>query len=266
MLRVIRTEIWVYVLAGMVIALLQAFALSLLVDIPFRFLFLDALVFSLIYLIVSVLLLNVLKFGHLEKLFLPVRLFNFMVLGVFTLLFTLALGAGLDWLLFGREMYPGFTSLLPLKALIALLVYALVIAWNLGRPEEDAGEFEMQEDVSGGPEEAVEPELERIAVKTGAKIHVVQIQEVVCLLADGDYVQVVTSQGRFLKEQTMKYFETHLPENMFARVHRSCIVNVEYISRIDLYEKHNQQLMLKNGEKVKVSQNGYKMLRQKLGL
>ncbi|MDO9634524.1 MAG: LytTR family DNA-binding domain-containing protein [Paludibacter sp.] len=50
------------------------------------------------------------------------------------------------------------------------------------------------------------------------------------------------------------------------RVHRSHIVNVEFISRIELHEKQNQQLTLKNGHKIKVSQQGYKTLRQKLKL
>jgi DNA-binding LytR/AlgR family response regulator len=72
--------------------------------------------------------------------------------------------------------------------------------------------------------------------------------------------------GKYMKEQTMKYFEEHLPTTQFARVHRSCIVNLEAISRIELYEKQSQQLTLKNGHQIKTSQAGYKLLRQKLNL
>ena len=106
----------------------------------------------------------------------------------------------------------------------------------------------------------------RIALRLGTKIHVVPIDEVLYLQADGDYVQVVTPQGRFLKEQTLKSFAEQLPPERFARVHRSVLVNVEAISRIERYEKNTQQLRLKNGDTVKVSQQGYKLLRQQLGL
>lgn len=106
----------------------------------------------------------------------------------------------------------------------------------------------------------------RIALRSGTKIHVVPIDEVLYLQADGDYVQVVTPEGRFLKEQTLKSFAEQLPPERFARVHRSVLVNVEAISRIERYEKNTQQLRLKNGDTVKVSQQGYKLLRQQLGL
>jgi len=84
--------------------------------------------------------------------------------------------------------------------------------------------------------------------------------------ADGDYVQIFTEQAKFLKEQTMKYFEEHLPDNQFVRVHRSVIVNVEMISRIELYEKQSQLLTLKTGQQIKASPAGYKALRAVLNL
>ena len=108
--------------------------------------------------------------------------------------------------------------------------------------------------------------FERIAVKSGTKIHVVLIPDILYLQADGDYVQIFTRDGKYLKEQTMKYFDEHLPENQFVRVHRSVIVNVEMISRIELYEKQNQLLTLKNGQQIKTSPAGYKALRMALNL
>jgi DNA-binding LytR/AlgR family response regulator len=92
------------------------------------------------------------------------------------------------------------------------------------------------------------------------------IPEILYLQADGDYVQIHTINGKYLKEQTMKYFELHLPAGQFVRVHRSTIVNVEMISRIELYEKQSQQLTLKNGQQVKTSPSGYKALRAALNL
>ena len=90
--------------------------------------------------------------------------------------------------------------------------------------------------------------------------------DIICLQADGDYVQIITATGKYLKEQTMKYFDENLPASLFVRVHRSCIVNIQTIARIELYDKQNQQLTLKNGHQIKVSQAGYKTLRAKLHL
>jgi DNA-binding LytR/AlgR family response regulator len=72
---------------------------------------------------------------------------------------------------------------------------------------------------------------------------------------------IIATDGKYLKEQTMKYFESHLPKSLFVRVHRSYIVNIEYISAIESYGKQNQQVLLKNGEWLKVSLAGYKALK-----
>jgi DNA-binding LytR/AlgR family response regulator len=114
------------------------------------------------------------------------------------------------------------------------------------------------------PVENVET-LERIAVKSGQKIHVIIVSDILYLQAEGDYVQIFTNDGKYLKEQTMKYFENNLP-SQFVRVHRSYIINIETISRIELYEKQNQQLTLKNGHKIKISIAGYKLLKLRLNL
>jgi len=95
---------------------------------------------------------------------------------------------------------------------------------------------------------------------------VILVPDIVYIQSDGDYVQIVTHQNRFLKEETMKYFEAGLPSSQFVRVHRSYIVNVEKILRIEMYEKQNQMLTLKNGDKIRASVAGYKALRAVLNL
>jgi two-component system LytT family response regulator len=62
----------------------------------------------------------------------------------------------------------------------------------------------------------------------------------------------------------MKYYEEHLPPDLFIRVHRSFIVNVEQITRLEPYSKDNYVAVLRSGEKIPVSRAGYKMLREKL--
>lgn len=64
----------------------------------------------------------------------------------------------------------------------------------------------------------------------------------------------------------MKYFDNHLPLATFVRVHRSTIVNVTQISRVELFGKETYQLLLKNGVKIRVSLSGYKLLKERLGI
>ena len=108
--------------------------------------------------------------------------------------------------------------------------------------------------------------LQRIAVKSRHKVSVVPIDDVIYLEAEGDYVMIHTMDSKHLKEKTMKYFETHLDPDRFIRVHRSFIVNADYILRIELYDKESYRVMLKNNAVIKASSTGYKILKQKLQL
>ncbi len=87
--------------------------------------------------------------------------------------------------------------------------------------------------------------INRITVKDGSRIHLIKADELIYIQACGDYVMLITPSGEYLKEQTMKYFETHLPPETFVRVHRSTIVNVTQISRVELFGKETYQLLLK---------------------
>ena len=148
------------------------------------------------------------------------------------------------------------------------MVYILVVQLIHNRIENENNVPEEDEEVMPIAIESAEAVeiLDRVVVKTGQKIHVINVPDIVYIQSDGDYVQIYTDQNHFLKEETMKYFETHLPAASFVRVHRSYIVNVEKILRIELYEKKNQILTLTNGQKIKASASGYKLLREALNL
>lgn len=108
--------------------------------------------------------------------------------------------------------------------------------------------------------------LNRIVVKTGKAIQVVPIEQIEMIEASDDYVSIYTKQERFVKKQTMKYFEERLNPNTFIRTHRSYIVNITQIASIELYEKDSYIGILRNGNKVKISASGYKELKEKLGI
>jgi two-component system LytT family response regulator len=108
--------------------------------------------------------------------------------------------------------------------------------------------------------------LQRIAVKSRHKVSVIPVNDVIYLEAEGDYVMIHTKDNKHLKEKTMKYFETHLDPERFIRVHRSSIVNADHIHRLELYDKENYVVILKNNVSVKASSTGYKLLKEKLHL
>ena len=107
---------------------------------------------------------------------------------------------------------------------------------------------------------------ERIVVKTGTKVKIIPVADVQYLQADDDYVSVFTHEGSFLKNKTMSFFEQTLDPRHFVRVHRSYILSVQEITRIDPYEKDSHLAILKSGAKIPVSKTGYAKLKQVLGI
>jgi two-component system LytT family response regulator len=107
---------------------------------------------------------------------------------------------------------------------------------------------------------------ERIVVKTGTKVKIIPVADVQYLQADDDYVSVFTQEGSFLKNKTMSFFEQTLDPRHFVRVHRSYILSVQEITRIDPYEKDSHLAILKSGAKIPVSKTGYAKLKQVLGI
>lgn len=109
-----------------------------------------------------------------------------------------------------------------------------------------------------------EEKLNRVVVKTGSKIKVIPIETIYYFEANDDYVMIYTNDGRYIKQATMKYFESHLSDDQFIRIHRTHIVNLQEIVQLELYEKDTYLVVLKNGTKLKTSKSGYKNIKEKL--
>ena len=104
--------------------------------------------------------------------------------------------------------------------------------------------------------------LDRVVTRSGLKVIVIPVDQIHYLEAQDDYVMIYSEMGRYLKEKTMRYFEQHLPLGSFLRIHRSYIVNFNSIASVELYEKNTHLVVLKNGAKLRASQEGYKKLRE----
>jgi two-component system, LytTR family, response regulator len=109
-------------------------------------------------------------------------------------------------------------------------------------------------------------EQHRVVVKLAGKIRIIPVDDIHYLEAADDYVKIHTKDGAFLKNKTMGHFENVLSNNLFVRTHRSFMVNVTEITRIDPYEKDNHLAILKSGSRVPVSKTGYAKLKTVLGL
>ena len=106
----------------------------------------------------------------------------------------------------------------------------------------------------------------RIVVKSNGKIKIIPVHDIQYLEAADDYVKIHTASGTHLKNKTMQYFEQLLDARQFVRTHRSYIVNIQQVTRLDPYEKENSISILHSGLKVPVSKTGYVKLKQVLGL
>ena len=115
---------------------------------------------------------------------------------------------------------------------------------------------------------AVKPEIilpvNRIVVRKGNAINLIPVEQIRYVEAQDDYVMIYHSGGKSLKQQTMKFYEDNLPRNDFVRIHRSYIVKVEEINRIEPYGKDNHIAILKSGDKIPVSRSGFKHLKEEL--
>jgi two-component system LytT family response regulator len=108
--------------------------------------------------------------------------------------------------------------------------------------------------------------LQRIVIRDGSKIKIIPLQDVIMLEAADDYVKIHAGEAVYLKKKTMSSFEKSLPEEQFVRVHRSYMINISQITRIDPLEKENHVALLKAGPRVPVSKSGYQRLKQVLDM
>lgn len=106
---------------------------------------------------------------------------------------------------------------------------------------------------------------ETISVKEGNRVHILRADHLHFVQAYGDYAMLYTEEGKFVKEETMKNLEATLP-GYFARIHRSYIVNTRMVVKTELYGKESYTVHLSNGERLRASASGYKLLREKLSL
>lgn len=103
--------------------------------------------------------------------------------------------------------------------------------------------------------------LERIVVRDGTRVHIIPVAKLDFAEAQDDYVALSTEGKKHLKQQTISSLEQILDPERFLRIHRSYIVNLERVTRIEPYSKDNYVVVLTSGAQLPVSRSGYARLR-----
>ena len=117
------------------------------------------------------------------------------------------------------------------------------------------------------PEGIRQPEeRNRIVVKESGNIRIIPVHDVLYLEAYDDYVKIYTGKEMFLKKKTMSFYENTLDPTQFVRVHRSYMIALSQLTRIEPLEKDTHVALLKNGVRIPLSKSGYTKLKSVLGL
>ncbi len=102
--------------------------------------------------------------------------------------------------------------------------------------------------------------LERVLIRDGSQVHVIPVERIDYVEAQDDYVCFKADGRDYLKDQTMGAVEGALDAARFVRIHRSYLLNIERIARVELYAKDSRIAILRDGRRLPVSRAGYARL------
>lgn len=106
--------------------------------------------------------------------------------------------------------------------------------------------------------------LERVLIRDGGHVHILKAGDIAVIEAQDDYVGISVAGKCWLKNQPLAELEAQLDGSRFLRVHRSWIVNLQKVARIEAVSKDSHVCVMDDGRKVPVSRSGYQKLRERL--
>ncbi len=104
--------------------------------------------------------------------------------------------------------------------------------------------------------------VERVLVREGAQVHVIPVERLDYLEAQDDYIAIHADGRTWLKTQPLAELAEGLDPDRFVRIHRSYVLNVERLSKLELFSKDSRMAILKGGQQLPVSRSGYARLRE----
>jgi two-component system LytT family response regulator len=108
--------------------------------------------------------------------------------------------------------------------------------------------------------------VDRLLIREGSKVHVIPVGKIDYIEAQDDYFFVKTEGKKILKQGTLSALEEDLDPKHFLRIHRSYILNIDRLSKIEPYAKDSRVAILTDGTRLQVSRAGYAKLKQMLEL
>jgi len=99
-----------------------------------------------------------------------------------------------------------------------------------------------------------------VLIRDGSNVHVIPVSKLDYVEAQDDYVCFRSEGKRYLKQQTLGDVETALDPSQFVRIHRSYILNIDRLARLELYAKDSHAAILRDGTRLPVSRSGYARL------
>jgi two-component system, LytTR family, response regulator len=106
--------------------------------------------------------------------------------------------------------------------------------------------------------------LERVLIRDGPRVHVIPANEIEYVQAQDDYASFRWGGKNYLKEQPLSEVEASLDPLRFVRIHRSYLLNVDQLARVESYSKTSRVAILKDGTRLPVSRAGYTRLSELL--
>ena len=132
----------------------------------------------------------------------------------------------------------------------------------------------VRANIGTDPKKSIQPFLEeahtkqrpaeRILVKDGSNVYVIQVGDIDYIEAKDDYISINVKGKSHLKQYRLSTLENELDPSQFVRTHRSYIVNIDRISKIELYAKDSRIAILKDGTRVPISRGNYEKIREML--
>lgn len=130
----------------------------------------------------------------------------------------------------------------------------------LARAKERLGERMPAPQELAAAARAPQQFLERVVVKDGTRVTLIPTTKLDYVEAQDDYVALASQGKKHLKQQTIAGIEASLDPKCFVRIHRSYIVNLERVVRIEPYGKDSRLAILSDGARLPVSRTGYARL------
>jgi hypothetical protein len=256
----------IFILAGAMIPL----CLAGISDLKIKELIIQGIISGLIFCGISILLYFVTKFTNLKGNGPFQSILNHSALLLLAIIVWLGIEYFIFYIVFQKPTFELTIELIPFKVVINVLVFIIIILLYEKNSkseviDDDTDQLPEIQDNNNFAENNKIEKTDKITIKSGSNINIINVSDILYIQAEGDYIIIYTGSTRYIKEETMKHIEEQLPSD-FIRIHRSCILNTNYLSRIELYEKQNYKITLKTGQQLKASAAGYKLLKKNLQL